>query len=85
MDEIALQVPEKFAKARKDGPRRNHLKEFNAFIIHVHQGGFSITTADIMERLLTHECTREVARRMSLVFLQGIELLLQYDKQLRAY
>ena len=83
MDEKALQLLEKFAKATKNSPRRTHLNEFNAFIIHVHRRGLSITTAEVTQCLVTHEFTREEARRMSLVFLQGTELLLQYDKQLR--
>ena len=84
MDEKALQLLERFAKARKDIPRRAHLKEFNAFIIDVHLRELPVTTTEITDCLVIREFTREEARRMSLIFLQGTELLLQYDKQVRA-
>jgi hypothetical protein len=80
MDGKALHLLDMFVQATTALPRRIHLKELNAFIIHVHQCKSSITTAEVTEYLITREFTREEARRLSLVFFQGSELLAQYDK-----
>jgi hypothetical protein len=83
MDQRATQLLETYAKAAKQMPRRTHGKEFNEFIIYVHEHRLMITTIDITEHLVSHSFTIEEARRASLVFLQGSELLLQYDKHSR--
>jgi hypothetical protein len=85
MEETASQLLEQFARATRDAtPPRTHWTAFNTFIIYVHRHRVSITTAEITKYLLSRNFTLEQARQMSLIFVQGSELLLQYDKQVTA-
>ena len=81
MDQRATQLLDIYVKAATQMPIRTHSKEFNEFIIYVHEHRLMTTTTDITEHLVRHSFTIEQARRASLVFLQGSELLLQYDNK----
>lgn len=81
MDQRATELLDIYVKATKEMPLRTHSKEFNEFIIHMHEHRLMTTTTDITEHLVSHSFTIEEARRASLVFLQGSELLLQYDNK----